>query len=241
VGAVNATAVDQLFGGDSPIGQFIHIGGVDVRIIGVVNDTPYRNRREPVPPTLYPSALQRLGYGGHHIVLRTDAPVGRIEQAIRQAVSQVNADLPVPELRSQSDLMAQTSAKERAFTQLLSLFGAFALVLAAIGLHGVTSYWVTRRTSEIGVRLAVGARPQQILQLVLRQVAVLAGLGLLIGIPISLAAGPLVGSLLYGVAATDAGTVAIAGAVTLVVAMAAGFLPARRAARMDALVALRTE
>jgi predicted permease len=241
VGAVNAMAMEELFGGESPIDHFLRVGGRDVRIVGVVNDAPYRNQREPVPPILYESALQREGYGGHHIVLRTDAQIGGLEPLIRDAVSQVNADLPVPNLRSQTAIMEQTSAKERAFTQLLSMFGVFALLLASIGLHGVTSYWVTRRTNEIGVRLAVGARPHQILRLVLRQVVVLAAVGLLVGVPAALAAGPLVGSLLFGVAPMDLGAVAVAGVGVLIVAIGAGFLPARRAANMDALVALRTE
>jgi predicted permease len=241
VGAVNATAMEELFGGELPIGRFLRVGGRDVRIVGVVNDAPYRNQRDPVPPILYESALQRQGYGGHHIVLRTDAQAGPIEPLIREAVARVNADLPVPGLRTQADIMAQTSARERAFTQLLSLFGGFALLLASIGLHGVTSYWVTRRTSEIGVRVAVGARPHQIFRLVLRQVVVLVAVGLAAGVPASLAAGRLVSSLLYGVAATDVRTVAVAVVVILGVAIGAGFLPARRAARMDALVALRAE
>jgi predicted permease len=241
VGAVNATAMEELFGGELPIGRFLRVEGGDVRIVGVVNDAPYRNQRDPVPPILYESALQRQGYGGHHIVLRTDAQAGPIEPLIREAVARVNADLPVPGLRTQADIMAQTSARERAFTQLLSLFGGFALLLASIGLHGVTSYWVTRRTSEIGVRVAVGARPHQIFRLVLRQVVVLVAVGLAAGVPASLAAGRLVSSLLYGVAATDVRTVAVAVVVILGVAIGAGFLPARRAARMDALVALRAE
>jgi len=202
---------------------------------------PYRTRRDPVPPTLYPSALQRNGWGGHHVVLRTDVGLGRLERAVREAVYQVNSDLPVPELRTQAELMAQSSAKVHEFTLLLSIFGAFALLLASIGLHGVTAYSVTRRTSEIGVRTAVGARPGQILWLVLRQVVVLAGIGLLVGVPGSLVAGRLVRSLLYGVAPTDPRAVVSAATLMLAVALSAGLLPAWRAARMDALRALKVE
>jgi predicted permease len=241
VGVVNQTAVREVYGGASPIGRTIGDGERAVQIVGVINDTPYRSQREPVPATLYESALQRDGYGGHHVVLRTDAPVARIEPLVRVAVHRVDADVPVPEMRTQTELMAQTSARERVFTRLLTLFGMFALLLASIGLHGVTSYSVSRRTSEIGVRVAVGARPDQILSLVLRQVVVLAGLGLLIGVPVALAAGPLVGSLLYGVAPTDPVAIIAASAVMLVVTIGAGLLPALRAARVDALVALRTE
>jgi len=127
------------------------------------------------------------------------------------------------------------------FTQLLTLFGLFALLLASIGLYGVTSYAVTRRTSEIGVRVAVGARSPQIIWMILRQVAILAGIGLLVGVPMSLALGPLVGSLLFGVAPSDPVTVALAGLTMVGVALGAGLLPALRASRLDALQALRTE
>ena len=123
--------------------------------------------------------------------------------------------------------MAHTSAKERIFTQLLSIFGAFALVLASIGLYGVTSYSVTRRTAEIGVRVAVGAQPRQIVWLILRRVFLLAALGIAVGIPVALAGGPVVESLLFGVRATDPGTVVGAACVMLAVATAAG-LPALR-------------
>lgn len=238
VGAVNETAVRVLFGGASPVGRMLSVGSRSYHIIGVVNDTPYRDRREPVPPTLFPSALQRNGWGGHHVVVRTALGPARLEPLIREAVYRVDPALPVPELSTQSALIAQSSAKERVFMQLLTLFGGFALLLAGIGLHGVTSYAVTRRTSEIGVRIAVGARPRQILWLVLRQVVALAMAGLAVGIPLALAVGPLVGSLLFGVVPTSPRMVTAAVAALLGVAAAAGLLPALRAARLDPLVAL---
>jgi predicted lysophospholipase L1 biosynthesis ABC-type transport system permease subunit len=238
---VNETAMRELFGGHSPVGRLLDVGNGTVQIVGVVNDTPYRSRRQEVPATLYESALQRGGYGGHHLVLRTGTPLPRLEPLIREAVYRVDPDLPVPEIRSQTEIMAETGARERVFTQLLSIFGAFALLLASIGLHGVTSYAVARRTSEIGVRVAVGARRGQILWMILRQVLVLAAVGLVIGVPISLAAAPVVGSLLYGVAPNDVLTVAGAAVVMLAVTCAAGLLPARRAARVDAMVALGVE
>lgn len=105
----------------------------------------------------------------------------------------------------------------------------------------MTSYAVSRRTSEIGVRVAVGARPEQILWMVLRQVVVLAGIGLMVGVPAALATAPLAGTLLYGVEPTSPLTVAVAASIMLAVAVAAGLLPARRATRLDALVALRSE
>lgn len=241
VGAVNETAVREIFGGQSPLGEILRVGSREYQVVGVVNDTPYRDRRSPVPATLYPSALQRNGYGGHHVVVRFDGPVAQVEAAIREAVYRVDPALPVPELRSQQAIIAQSGARERVFTQLLTLFGAFALLLAAIGLHGVTSYAVTRRTAEIGVRVAVGARPPQILWLVLRQVVALVALGLAVGIPVSLWVGPLAGSLLFGVEPDSPGTIAAAALAMMGVALAAGLLPALRASRMDALVALSRE
>lgn len=241
VGVVNETAVREIFGGESPIGRTLRAGGREVQIVGVVNDMPYRDLRAPVPSTLYPSAFQRSAYGGYHVFLRTDVPLARMEAMLRDAVARVDPDVPVPQIRAQTEIIAQTSAKERVFTQLLTLFGGFALLLASIGLYGVTAYSVTRRTSEIGVRVAVGARPGQILGLVLRQVVALALIGLVVGVPAALAAGPLVGSLLYGVAPTDPLAVVAASAVMLAVAVGAGLLPALRASRVDALAALSVE
>jgi len=125
--------------------------------------------------------------------------------------------------------------------QLLTAFGAFALLLACIGLYGVTSYSVARRTNEIGVRMALGAQRSQVLWLVQREVGVLALIGLVIGVPVAVALAPLFGSLLFGVAPTDRGVLAISAIVMLAVAFGAGLLPARRAATMDPLAALRAE
>jgi predicted permease len=242
IGVVNETAVRDLFAGASPVGRMLDTRwSQQVRIVGVVNDTPYRSQRSEVPPTLYESALQRDGYGGHNVVLRTDVPVALLEGPVREAVYRVDPDLPVARIRSQTEIMAQSTARERVFTQLLTLFGGFALFLAAIGLHGVTSYSVTRRTSEIGVRVAVGARPGQILWMVLRQVVLLAAVGLVVGVPLSLWAAPVAGSLLYGVEPTDAATIAAGAVVMVLVAAGAGLLPAARAARLDATVALSAE
>ena len=241
VAVVNRTAVQRIFGGRSPVGRVLDLGGREVRIVGVVNDTPYRSRREPVGPTVHESAFQRSGFGGHHVVLRIDGAPGPLEPLVRDAVRRIHPDLPLPRLRAQEEIMAETGARERVFTVLLGLFGGFALLLASIGLHGVTAYAVARRTREMGIRVAVGARPDQILGLVLRQVLLLAGLGLLVGVPVALAAGPLVESLVYGVAPSDPLTVALAGLTLLGVAVVAGLLPALRAARTDVSATLRAE
>jgi predicted permease len=242
VGVVNQAAVRQIFGGRSPVGRLLRaVGRPEVQVVGVVNDMPYRNPRDPVPATLYESAFQRSAWGGYHVFVRTDVPVARLEKPLRQAVAQVDPDIPVPRIREETEIIAQAGARERAFTQLLTVFGAFALFIAAIGLHGMTSYAVTRRTSEIGVRMAVGAAPGRILWMVLRQVVVLSGIGLVVGVPAALAAAPLVGSLLFGVAPGSPGTIAVAALVMVTVAVGAGLVPALRAARLDPVEALRRE
>jgi ABC-type antimicrobial peptide transport system permease subunit len=130
---------------------------------------------------------------------------------------------------------------ERTIAALVSLFGAVALLLAAVGLFGVVNYSVTRRTNEIGIRMAIGAKPREMLQMVLREAAWLVVCGLAVGVPIALAAARLTGSLLFGVSAADPYAFAVAIAVLLAAALIAAFLPARRASRVDPVTALRHE
>jgi predicted lysophospholipase L1 biosynthesis ABC-type transport system permease subunit len=217
------------------------MGSRTVEIVGVVSDTLYDRQRAPVRPTLFDSALQRPGYGGHHIVVRTAVPVERIGPALRRAVADVHRDLAVPALETQAAEMQAGVIRERVFTELLSLFGGFTLLLASVGLYGVTAYSVRRRTAEIGVRMALGAARRDVVWMIQRQVVALVVAGLAGGIPLALAVAPLVGSLLFGVAPRDVSVIAIAGVVMMVVALGAGLVPARRAASLDPLRALRAE
>jgi predicted permease len=241
VGVLNQLAARRMFGDVSPVGQVLQFSNGPVEIVGVVSDARYDRQRADVRPTLYPSALQRAGYGGHFVVIRTAGPVGAVESDLRRAVAVVSPDLPVPEIKTQDAQIREQSMRERVFAQMLSLFGGFVLLLACIGLHGVTAYSVARRTNEIGVRMALGASPSQVLGLVLRYVALLAGIGLAVGVPAALWIAPLFGSLLFGVQPTDVPVLVISAAVMCLVALAAGWLPARRAAQLDPLKALRSE
>jgi ABC-type antimicrobial peptide transport system permease subunit len=175
------------------------------------------------------------------VVVRTTAPFATFAAAIPAAVKEVEPDLPVIDVRTQTDQIAQSTARERMFMRLLVIFGGFAVVLACIGLHGVTSYAVARRTSEIGIRMALGAQRSQVLWLILRQVVVLALAGVALGLPIAFSASPAIASMLYGLAPRDSVTMAAAAILLIAVALAAGWLPARRAVAVDPTIALRGE
>ncbi|HKW01352.1 MAG TPA: FtsX-like permease family protein, partial [Vicinamibacterales bacterium] len=237
---LNDAAARKYFAGQSPLGRFVRWGSREVEVVGVVSDSKYDGLRNDIEPTLFHPYEQSTG-AGMHVVVRASVPPGTLRASIVKAVADVDPSLPVVDFKSQTDQISQMVGKERTFAGLLTFFGAFALLLACLGLHGVTSYSVTRRTSEIGIRLALGARRGQVLWLILRQVFLLAITGLAIGIPIAWLAGPIVRSFLFGLSPTDPLTIVVASAVLLLVALGAGFLPARRAARLNALAALRID
>jgi len=160
---------------------------------------------------------------------------------VRRAVAQVEDDLPVPALRTQTDLLAQANARERVFAQLLTIFGIFALALTTIGLHGITSYSVSRRTSEIGVRIALGASVKSVSSTVLRSGLSLVLTGLVVGVPGGYVAGRLIQGMLFGVGAADPVNFLVVAAFLSTVATVACVLPARRAARVDPVEAFRSE
>jgi ABC-type antimicrobial peptide transport system permease subunit len=156
-------------------------------------------------------------------------------------MADVDRDVPIMDPKTQLAQLNETLSTERTFMRLLVAFGAFALILASIGLYGVTAYSVVRRTSEIGVRVALGARQIDVLRLILRQVLGITLVGVAIGVPAAIAAAQLVRASLFGVGPADPISVVGAALVMVVVAMSAGFFPARRAARLDPLVALHCE
>jgi predicted permease len=237
---INQSAARKFFGADSPVGQHFLVGRHDVEVVGVMGDNKYDDLRHAVPPTMLLSYQQRQ-LGSLNVVVRADVPVSTLQPAIERAVHDVDASLPISDFRTQTDQIDQTIGKERVFTRLLTVFGLFALLLACVGLHGVTSYSLARRTNEFGIRLALGAQRSQLLWLVLRQVVELAVIGLAIGLPVAWLAGPALRSLLFGLEPNDPVTMLISAALMAAVAIAAGLWPARRAARMEALNALRTE
>jgi ABC-type antimicrobial peptide transport system permease subunit len=231
--------------GTSPVGG--RMKGVlwDVTVVGVVTDSKYEGLRDAVEPTMLQPYLQRTAgkftIGAMTVAVRSTAPAAAVRTAIEAAVHDVDPTMPLSEFRTQQDQIDRTIGRERVIASLLTVFGGFALLLACVGLHGVTAYSVARRTSEIGIRLALGAQRAQVLWLVLRQVVILAIAGLAIGLPIAWIAGPLTGPMLFGLDPRDPATIAAAATILALVVVVAGLRPARRAARLEALTALRTE
>jgi ABC-type antimicrobial peptide transport system permease subunit len=173
--------------------------------------------------------------------VRTAADPSLIAPTLRKAVREMDANLPVTGLRTMEQRVDENLFAERIVSLLSAFFGVLATVLAAIGLYGVMTYVVTLRTREIGVRLALGANPTEVLRLILREVALLAAAGIAIAVPLYFPLAKLAKSLLFGVAPHDTAVLAGAAMVLALTALAAGYLPAARAARVDPLVALRNE
>jgi predicted permease len=259
VAVVNQTFVKRFFPNEDPLGKRFGIGfqqySGTFEIVGVFADFKMNNPREPARPVFLRPLMQRFtGFREpqmnraesqslfmHAMLLNFNAPQQNVEGLIRRTLAGINPDLTVFNLQPFDAQVAGNFDEERLIAQLTSLFGVLALILASVGLYGVMSYMVARRTSEIGVRMALGATRSSVLALVLRGALwqILIGLGL--GIPAALLAGHLMAGLLYGVGGYD--PLAFVGA-TLVLgfcAAVAGFIPARRASSIDPMQALRAE
>ncbi len=258
VAVVNQTFVKKLFKpGESPIGHYIGFQGPpdssgDWEIVGVVEDTAYTSARWKDHPMFFIPLMQRPpsakdpiekddGLYAGTIVIETDRPMDGMEALARQTLAGINQNLTVVLFQTFGDQIAAQFTEERLVSRLTLLFGALALLLAAIGLYGVTAYTVARRTPEIGVRMALGARRSGVIAMIMRGAMMQAALGLAIGIPVALLCVRFVRSQLYEITNADAKVVIAAIAVLAVAAVIAGIIPAQRAASIDPVRALRTE
>jgi len=206
--------------------------------VGVAGDAKYTDLRTPVPPTLYLPALQQPG-GEASFAVRVDGDPATIFPAVRAIMREIDPTLPVQSLRTQDEQLAQLHAQELLFARLSGFFGVLALALTCVGLYGLMSYAVLRRTAEIGLRMALGAVPSNVVAMMLRESLAMISVGLLIGVASASSLSGFVKSMLFGLSSTDPVTYAAVAAVLAVVALAASYLPARRASRLAPTDALR--
>jgi predicted permease len=240
---INETAAKKYFPNANPVGQ--RFGSSiettnQLEVVGVLKDVKYNDVREPAPPTMYvPYPQTRLGNAVFE-VRTAGAPAG-VMNSIREIGRQIDTNLPLTDVSTQIEQVERRFAQEKLFAQAYTLFGALALLIASIGLFGLMSYSVSRRTNEIGIRMALGAQRQDVLRLVMRESMILVALGVTAGVVIAISASSLVATLLFGLPPRDPGTLVTSVVVMVAVSALAGYLPARRASRVDPMVALHYE
>jgi predicted permease len=243
VGIVNESFVKHFFPNESPLGRHFsfYVGPEQYEIVGVIPDTRYEGVKEEIPEQVFVPFAQAPWPTGAHIYIRSDRDPAVAVPAARAVSRELDASLPVVDLLLMEDQKNTTLSMERMLAFLATAFGVLATLLAAVGLYGLLAYSVSRRKREIGLRIALGAQSGDISWLVLREVVWLFVIGAAAAIPVAMVLGRFMESQLYGVKPTDPLSMAGAVAVLSVVALAAGYLPARRAARTQPMEALRLE
>ncbi|MEK6287808.1 MAG: ABC transporter permease [Acidobacteriota bacterium] len=244
VAVINQMMARKYFGDENALGRRFGFGGPEtsgqIEIIGVARDAKYTDMRSQSEPTIYLPYLQSIPRHATFIV-RTFGDTSAMTAAIRDAVREVDSNLPLFDVKTQSQQADDSLTQERLFATLSGFFGVLALLLACIGLYGVMSYGVARRTNEIGIRMALGASAPRVTRMVMGETMLVVLIGVVIGLGAAVATTRLIASMLFGLAATDALTISFAVLLMVGVAAIAGYLPARRAARVDPMVALRYE
>lgn len=246
VGVVNQAFARRYFGNASPVGHRFRFNGktdvADITIIGVAGNTTYGDMRKDPPPTVYVPFVQHLdAVDWQNVEVRTAGDPMSAVDAVRRVTQNLDRNVPMHDVVTQTEQIDQATFQERLFARLSSFFALLALTLACVGLYGTLSYAVARRTNEIGIRMAIGAERWSIVRMVLQEALLLALLGIGIGVPAALAASRLISAMLYGLKPADPLTLVAATLLMIGVAALAGYLPARRAAKVDPMVALRYE
>jgi predicted permease len=243
---VNRSLARQLWGTEDVIGRRFRVGlqreSPIYEVIGICADARYTSLRRPMAPTAYTYYRQRANEKSTPTVaVKTWGPPAAAATQVREIVHGLDPTLPVASVSTQTEQIASFLERERLFARLALLLGLVALLLSAIGVYGLLAYSVVQRTQEIGIRMALGAAQRTVRWMVLRDSLVLAGIGLCVGVPADLAGTRLLDALLYGLPPRDALTLSAAAALMIGLALIAGYVPARRAARIDPMVALRAE
>jgi predicted permease len=243
---VNETFVRRFLGNGNAVGRRLGFEGsksaADYEIVGVLSDARFDppSESESVEPMIFAALLQGDDLSVE-VALRTGADPRALREELGQAAAEVDSNVSITGVQTLSEQVAKNFDEQRLTSQLVGFFGGLALLLACVGLYGVLSQGVARRTNEIGVRMALGAQSRDVLRMVLRETAVMVASGLAIGVPVALAGTQAVRGLLYGLGFADPLAILFAAILLAAVAALAGFLPARRAAKIDPMVALRYE
>jgi predicted permease len=247
VTVVNESFVKKFFPNQNPIGRKIFWDDQENRdkpweIVGVVKDVRDKSLKEQLVPQHYTAFAQAQEPAGMlNMAVRTAGDPSGLAEAVRNEIKAYNSALPIDNVRTLDRAIDNTISNEIIIAKLSSFFGVLALVLASIGLYGVMSYTIASRTRELGVRIALGAQRGDVLSMVMKEALLLVAVGLLVGVPASIAASRVITSMLYGLKPHDPAAMAIVILLLGLVAAIAGFIPARRATKVDPMVALRYE
>ncbi|HMD96011.1 MAG TPA: ABC transporter permease [Terriglobia bacterium] len=243
---INQTMARYYFGDESPIGRIVTDEYPDSRVsfqvVGVVGDAKYNNLREKTPRRFYSPFFHPIEpVGQANFMVRTFADPSAVAGSIRREIQSVDRAIAINGIHTMGELVDDSVVRDRLIATLSAFLGTLALLLASIGLYGVMSYAVARRTSEIGIRMALGARRLDVVGMVLRETMLMVAVGVAVGLPVALAVSRFVSSRLYGLSSNDPLSIVAATLILLAVAVLAGTLPAHRASRVDPTTALRYE
>ncbi|MGH9864483.1 MAG: FtsX-like permease family protein, partial [Candidatus Acidiferrales bacterium] len=245
IAIVSENFAERVFPHENALGQHIDIATEpkwqNLQIVGIVSNAGLYDIRKPPQPTVYLPTLQYGDYADDdELLVHTTIPSAAVVPSVRQVIDALGRHTALS-VKPLTEVVDRSILQERVTALLSAFFGALALLLAAIGLYGLMAYNVTRRTRELGIRVALGAEPASILCMILRETLILTFAGVIIGVPCALAATRLISHMLFGVTPYDPVTLSAVAVALFAVAAAAGYIPARRAMRVDPMVALRHE
>jgi putative ABC transport system permease protein len=242
---ISESLAERLWPGQDPIGRPITIFNSTRTVVGVAGDVVVRGLERTSEPQIYLSPEQlapfSIFYAPRDLVVRAAGDAMALAPAIRKIIHDVDPEQPISDVRLFDEIVAEQTSSRRDQLIVLGLFAALAFVLAAIGIHGLLSYTVRARTQEVGVRVALGARPAAIMKMFLLQGLTLGASGILVGVPVAYAAGRAMSALLFGLTPADPSVYALAVSLAVVMTAASSLVPAARAAAVEPLAALRSE